>query len=368
MLLNTPPTVRHATQADWPAIEALLLANKLPTDGAQAHLTTYLLAVSNGEVVGSAGAEVYGQIALLRSVAVAPGLHKQGIVKLLLDRLLLEAQRRDIGRLYLLTFTAPEYIAQFGFKRGKIEDAPEALKASAELQGACPACAAFMSLTLQETLRRNKELPVAVLGASRRSACEACRRAARHCLCRHLVHQHGNGRVPAAPAADERHYPRDCRRGRGPDWARAGGGATARIRFSSATAFAAVQATGRIDASHRRCNPDVDRRPRRSGVRGDARSGQWHLGDRQRHTAAGALRTQGLRSTARDADGPCPARPGIFIAGFRAVPRPVGRRRAVAVRIDRIAGSRCAARDAEALRAIGFLDSAHPSFDHVVTP
>ena len=165
MLLDTAPTLRHATQADWAAIEALLVANKLPIEGAQAHLNTYLLAISNGEVVGSAGAEVYGQIALLRSVAVAPGLHKRGIGKLLLDRLLQEAQRRDIGKLYLLTVTAPEYFAQYGFKRGKIEDAPQALKASAELQGACPACAAFMSLTLREAPRRNVALPVAVLGA-----------------------------------------------------------------------------------------------------------------------------------------------------------------------------------------------------------
>jgi N-acetylglutamate synthase-like GNAT family acetyltransferase len=165
MLLNTAPTLRHATQADWPAIEALLVANKLPTEGAQAHLSTYLLAISNGEVVGSAGAEVYGQIALLRSVAVAPGLRKQGIGKLLLNSLLQEARRRNIGKLYLLTITAPEYFAQFGFKRGKIEDAPQALKASAEFQGACPACAAFMAFTLQETSRSNDALPVAVLGA-----------------------------------------------------------------------------------------------------------------------------------------------------------------------------------------------------------
>jgi N-acetylglutamate synthase-like GNAT family acetyltransferase len=165
MLLNTAPTLRHATQADWPAIEALLAVNKLPSEGAQAHLNTYLLAIANGEVVGSAGAEVYGQVALLRSVAVSPGLHKQGIGKLLLNSLLQEARRRDIGRLYLLTVTAPEYFAQFGFKRGKIEDAPQALRASAEFQGACPACAAFMALTLQETSRSNDALPVAVLGA-----------------------------------------------------------------------------------------------------------------------------------------------------------------------------------------------------------
>ncbi|MDR7335811.1 arsenic resistance N-acetyltransferase ArsN2 [Roseateles asaccharophilus] len=166
MLLNTSTiSLRQAGASDWPAVEALLLVNKLPTEGAQAHLSTYLLATSNGEVVGCAGAEVYGQVALLRSVAVAPGLQKQGIGRLLVERLLLEARSRDIAALYLLTVTAPEYFAQYGFKRMKNEDTPQALKASAEFQGACPACAALMALTLREAPVADAALPVAVLGA-----------------------------------------------------------------------------------------------------------------------------------------------------------------------------------------------------------
>jgi N-acetylglutamate synthase-like GNAT family acetyltransferase len=165
MLLNNSISLRQAGASDWPAVEALLLANKLPTEGAQAHLPTYLLATSNGEVVGCAGAEVYGSVALLRSVAVAPGLQKQGIGRQLVDRLLHEARSRDIAALYLLTVTAPEYFAQYGFKRMKIEDAPQALKASAEFQGACPACAALMALTLREAPVADAALPVAVLGA-----------------------------------------------------------------------------------------------------------------------------------------------------------------------------------------------------------
>lgn len=165
MLLNKNLSLRPAGAADWPAVEALLLANKLPTEGARQHLPTYLLAVSNGEVIGCAGAEVYGDIALLRSVAVAPGLQRQGIGQLLVERLLLEATRRQIRRVFLLTVTAPEYFARYGFKRGSIDQAPEALKASAELQGACPACAAFMSLTLTQTTAPRTDLPVAVIGA-----------------------------------------------------------------------------------------------------------------------------------------------------------------------------------------------------------
>ena len=80
MLLNHAISLRQAGASDWPAVQALLLANKLPTEGAQAHLATYLLATHHGEVVGCAGAEVYGSVALLRSVAVAPGLHKRGLV------------------------------------------------------------------------------------------------------------------------------------------------------------------------------------------------------------------------------------------------------------------------------------------------
>lgn len=165
MLLNKNVSLRQAGAADWPAVEALLLANRLPTEGARQHLPTYLLAVSNGEVIGCAGAEIYGDIALLRSVAVAPGLQRQGIGQLLVERLLLEATRRQIRRIFLLTVTAPEYFARYGFKRGKIEHAPEALRASAEFQGACPACAAFMSLMLVETQTPRSDLPVAVIGA-----------------------------------------------------------------------------------------------------------------------------------------------------------------------------------------------------------
>ncbi|MES2956681.1 MAG: arsenic resistance N-acetyltransferase ArsN2 [Pseudomonadota bacterium] len=162
---NLNISLRTASQNDWPAVAALLQANKLPLDGAREHLSGYLLAESNGEVVGSAGTEVYDQVALLRSVAIAPGLHRQGVGRALVARLLEEAGKRQIGSIHLLTVTAPEYFAQFGFKRGPIDQAPQALKASTEFQGACPACAAFMTLNLSAVSTQVADLPVAVLGA-----------------------------------------------------------------------------------------------------------------------------------------------------------------------------------------------------------
>ena len=166
MLLNTPAvSLRQAVPSDWPAISRLLDINKLPLDGAQAHLAHYVVAVANGEIVGTAGAEIYGAAALLRSVAVAPGLHRRGIGRAMVELIIDEARRRGLRSLHLLSVTAPEYFAQFGFKRGPREAAPAALQASAEFQGACPACAAFMSLTLAEAAPVRTDLPVAVIGA-----------------------------------------------------------------------------------------------------------------------------------------------------------------------------------------------------------
>ena len=69
----TTISLRQAHAADWPAVESLLTSNRLPLDGAREHLSTFVIAEAGREVVGCAGAEPRGDVALLRSVAVAPG-------------------------------------------------------------------------------------------------------------------------------------------------------------------------------------------------------------------------------------------------------------------------------------------------------
>lgn len=176
MLLNKL-SLRQAGRADWPAIRALLEANGLPTDGAEAHLATFAVAIhgatacdqSKAEIVGVAGVEPYGDVALLRSVAVAPGLHRQGIGDALVGLVIAEAKRRGIVRLFLLTTTAAGWFPRFGFAPLPRAQAPAALQASAEFRGACPASATLMAATLSAdagaTARPDARLPVAVLGA-----------------------------------------------------------------------------------------------------------------------------------------------------------------------------------------------------------
>jgi len=158
-------SVRTASAGDWPVIAALLQDSQLPLDGAQQHLQNYLVAISNGEVIATAGMELYGNVALLRSVAVAPGLQRQGLGRLLVTQLLEDAKTRQIFEMALLTINAVDYFEQFGFKRRSRDAAPTALQASSEFQGACPDTAVYMSCNLASTSAQLTDLPVAVLGA-----------------------------------------------------------------------------------------------------------------------------------------------------------------------------------------------------------
>ncbi len=167
---NTPDyQIRPVSPADWPAIKALLEQLKLPTEGAQDHLSTYVVATKNGHLLGCIGAEIYpsspGPVALMRSVAIAPDWQRRGVGEALVSLMLEQARKRGIHSVHLLSVTSPEYFARFGFKRGPREQAPPPLMQSAEFQGACPACAAFMSLPLVASSPPAKDLPVAVIGA-----------------------------------------------------------------------------------------------------------------------------------------------------------------------------------------------------------
>ena len=70
--MNKPePTykIRPAQLNDQKTIRTLLLGFKLPLDGLE-ETKLWVLQLNNGEVVGVAGLEIYGNQGLLRSVAV----------------------------------------------------------------------------------------------------------------------------------------------------------------------------------------------------------------------------------------------------------------------------------------------------------
>ncbi len=137
-------SLRRTVQADHEAVEALLRDSELPLDGVADWMDQFWVAEHQGQVVGVAGMERYGDSGLLRSVAVAPEWGGTGIGRTLVERVLEEGRAAGVREVYLLTTTAEHYFPRLGFACVERETVPAALRASAEFTGACPASAVVM--------------------------------------------------------------------------------------------------------------------------------------------------------------------------------------------------------------------------------
>jgi N-acetylglutamate synthase-like GNAT family acetyltransferase len=135
--------IRQAVPQDLPAVLALLSEAKLPTDGVAEHFHSFFVVDDNGRIVASAGLELRGDAALLRSLAVAADARGTGLGAAVLRRALDEAHEQTDG-VYALTTTADAYLSRFGFERVLRTALPPQLFESRELQDACPASAAVM--------------------------------------------------------------------------------------------------------------------------------------------------------------------------------------------------------------------------------
>lgn len=127
--------------------EALELLRRcaLPCEGVIESFGHFLVARQAERLVGLVGLERHGADALLRSLAVDPDLRGQGLGRALLSAALALAQgalqARDV---YLLTTTARDYFAGFGFAELPRAEAPPAVRESWEFATGCPASSAFM--------------------------------------------------------------------------------------------------------------------------------------------------------------------------------------------------------------------------------
>jgi amino-acid N-acetyltransferase len=136
--------IRSAENSDLPAVERLLTASELPTDGVRDNFSHFVVAVENGTIAGAIGLENYGSAALLRSAVVSPESRGSGVGHILVEQLIERAEEAGVDELYLLTTTAEDYFPKFGFTRVTRAAVPDAVKASAEFRGACPDTAIVM--------------------------------------------------------------------------------------------------------------------------------------------------------------------------------------------------------------------------------
>lgn len=141
-------TIAQGRAHDLPRVLAFLGANGLPGDGLAEHAAGVLIARVGETIVGTAALEVYGDEALLRSVAVDAALRGTGLGQDLTRAVLESAKRRGVRRVFLLTDTAARFFPRFGFTEISRDAVPESIQRTVEFASVCPSSAHVMALDL----------------------------------------------------------------------------------------------------------------------------------------------------------------------------------------------------------------------------
>jgi amino-acid N-acetyltransferase len=141
--------VESATASDDLPVRGLLTAAGLPLEGLSDQFpSAYVVAHHRGVIVGVAGLEAYGQVGLLRSVAVADSMRSRGLGRRLVENRLARAREGGLKSVFLLTSTAPDYFERLGFSRADRAGAPAELSRAPEFAYACPASATCLVFRL----------------------------------------------------------------------------------------------------------------------------------------------------------------------------------------------------------------------------
>ena len=142
-------TTEISSRPDFAAAMALLANARLPTeDLTESHCAHFFHIGAGTSPQGLVGLELFGDVALLRSLVVAESRRGLGDGSRLLARAESHAREQGVRELFLLTTTAEKFFASRGYQRAARESAPAAIRQTREFTGICPASAAFMSKLL----------------------------------------------------------------------------------------------------------------------------------------------------------------------------------------------------------------------------
>jgi amino-acid N-acetyltransferase len=133
------------------AAVALLEAAGLPTeDLADEKLEHFFLAGDRAAPAGLVGLELFGRVALLRSLVVAAAARTTGIGTKLVAHVEAFAASRGVRSIYLLTTTAEAFFAARGYSRVERSTAPGPIRSTREFADLCPSSSAFMVKQLEK--------------------------------------------------------------------------------------------------------------------------------------------------------------------------------------------------------------------------
>jgi len=140
--------IKAATRSDFESVSTLLSQQKLPVEDITEDLSHFFVVKQDDMPVAVIGMEHHGEIGLLRSMATDPAYRNHGFASSLVNSILNHGRTLGLKEMYLLTETAETYFAKRGFRKINREEAPAAIKQSAEFTHLCPSSAVVMKKEL----------------------------------------------------------------------------------------------------------------------------------------------------------------------------------------------------------------------------
>lgn len=134
-----------ARPADLPAIRSLLERERLPAgDLEESALEWFLVARSEEGVVAAVGLELFGGVALLRSLVVDPRLRGRGLGVQMTEAAEALAHGAGVESIYLLTTTADAFFRGRGYRIIARSETPAAIRSTTQFSALCPSTANLM--------------------------------------------------------------------------------------------------------------------------------------------------------------------------------------------------------------------------------
>lgn len=142
--------IRQAKKSDLISIKSLLESFSLPSVDVDNHISNFFVLECEENIEGVVGIEMYGETALLRSLAIQKELQKKGYGRKLCNKLISYAKTFNVKNVYLLTQTAKDFFSREGFQIISREAVPEEIKQTYEYTTLCPSDSTCMVKKINE--------------------------------------------------------------------------------------------------------------------------------------------------------------------------------------------------------------------------
>lgn len=129
---------------DLPEVLKLLKLVDLPIEGVKEHFQNFFIVRNDKMTIGCIGIEIYGNVGLLRSVAIHPSFQGKGIGQQLVGKIEEYSAEKELHNIYLLTDTAEKFFLKLGYLLISREETDPKIKQSIEFTTLCTSSPVMM--------------------------------------------------------------------------------------------------------------------------------------------------------------------------------------------------------------------------------